>query len=953
MQNIRNRYANLTSPGRRVLFTIGLTTIAFLLFTLATMRDLLNPRSLNEYIVNPVPAIIGVVGLVACFICWRGRTRLASYMVIVACIAGFLIISIFSGQPVYSTIAETMIVIIPVMIAVHSASEREFIWILILALVFRSAIQFIGTYKTTNSVVAVSAQTEFIAQWISIVVALLFGLYIAFNLNNYPFRIKMLLVLGMLTIVPTAILTSVSRNDLQTTLVDQANKSLVLTSDQLASSFNTIIQSTLDTTRVEAQSPALVAYIGQPRQFSSFGGQLFPRGTDLETVAMNTLYSYSRKDPVNIVSSRVIDNTGTIQLSTRPDELAGRVISDNFYTIPFTTGLPYVSPVVFTPSGQGLVHFGAPIRSAAGSTIGILDITYSASYFQQILSKNSNKLGTDVSSMLLDDNRIILAHSSQPDLLFKIVNPPDIGTISVLSYQRRLQNLPPEQLALHMDGLSAGLENLSKVAFFSGNFEKAFDQSQLSTSNFDQAGAAKLQSRDWYVVTYVPQRTLLSPVQSQTQRVVLISILISLLSIAVALGVTQVLVSPIISLTATSQKITQGQIDAVAQVATHDEIGELATTFNTMTMQIRELVSGLEQRVAERTQALEQRAIQLKAAADVGSAAARMRDLNDLLIQSTRLISQRFGYYHVGIFLLDELGEYAVLRASNSEGGGLMLARGHKLKVGEVGIVGFVSGAGLPRIALNVGQDATFFNNPDLPLTQSEMALPLIAGNKILGALDIQSTQQAAFQEEDIVTLKVLADQIAIAIENARLFTESQAALEAARRAYGELSREDWQRVLHTRQETAGYISYAKDQVLPVTEEPKPEFVQAIQNGQPVLSGDGKSLHLPVKIRNEAIGAIRLDKPLESGAWTEDEIVAAASLSDQLGIALDSARLYTDISQRAEREFLISEISSRIGSSIRLETILRTTVEELGHAFGDSEIVLQIGGTDQKGNNRE
>ena len=167
----------------------------------------------------------------------------------------------------------------------------------------------------------------------------------------------------------------------------------------------------------------------------------------------------------------------------------------------------------------------------------------------------------------------------------------------------------------------------------------------------------------------------------------------------------------------------------------------MAKTFNSMTGRVRDLIGNLEQRVAERTQALERRAIQLQAAADVGGTAARLRDLDELLRQVTRLISQRFGFYHVGIFLLDERGEYAVLRASNSEGGQRMLTRGHKLKVGQVGIVGYVTGAGEARIALNVGEDIQYFNNPDLPTTQSEMALPLIVGGRILGALDIQSSQ--------------------------------------------------------------------------------------------------------------------------------------------------------------------------------------------------------------------
>jgi GAF domain-containing protein len=337
----------------------------------------------------------------------------------------------------------------------------------------------------------------------------------------------------------------------------------------------------------------------------------------------------------------------------------------------------------------------------------------------------------------------------------------------------------------------------------------------------------------------------------------------------------------------------------------------------------------------------------------VGGTAARLRNLDELLRQATRLISQRFGFYHVGIFLLDERGDYAVLRAASSDGGQRMLARGHRLKVGQVGIVGYVTATSQPRIASDVDEDTEFFNNPDLPLTHSEMALPLIIGRKVLGALDVQSTEEAAFSEEDITTLKVLADQLAIAIENARLFTENQAALDAARRAYGQMGREGWQRMLRERQTTLGFISLTEEEVLPASAETSPESLQAIRSGEPVLASNGTTLHLPIKVRGQGIGAIRLNKPAAKGAWGPEDITLAGTLAEQLGTALESARLYNDISVRAEREYAISEIVSKISSSIQLDTILRTTVQELGQVLGETEIILQLGAGAPKGNHRE
>ena len=141
------------------------------------------------------------------------------------------------------------------------------------------------------------------------------------------------------------------------------------------------------------------------------------------------------------------------------------------------------------------------------------------------------------------------------------------------------------------------------------------------------------------------------------------------------------------------------------------------------------------------------------------------------------MINREFGFYHVGIFLLDTAREYAVLSAANSDGGQKMLERSHRLKVGETGMVGYVTSTGKPRVALDTGADAVFFNNPDLPETRSEIALPLRVGDEIIGALDVQSTEPNAFSQEDINVASILADQVSIAIQNARQFEETRRAL--------------------------------------------------------------------------------------------------------------------------------------------------------------------------------
>ena len=218
----------------------------------------------------------------------------------------------------------------------------------------------------------------------------------------------------------------------------------------------------------------------------------------------------------------------------------------------------------------------------------------------------------------------------------------------------------------------------------------------------------------------------------------------------------------------------------------------------------------LEQRVNERTSEFDKssqqtlrRATQLQTITELSEAIAQLKDLNELFPATTRLISERFGFYHVGIFLVDQDHEFAILQAANSEGGQRMLARSHRLRLGS-GVVGFAAQTGQPRIALDVGTDAVFFDNPDLPETRSEVALPLKSRGETIGVLDVQSKGAGVFSNEDLQVLTALANQVSIALENARLLTETRAALMQVQEVYNEFTRTEWGRTI-SEAEKAGF----------------------------------------------------------------------------------------------------------------------------------------------------
>lgn len=364
--------------------------------------------------------------------------------------------------------------------------------------------------------------------------------------------------------------------------------------------------------------------------------------------------------------------------------------------------------------------------------------------------------------------------------------------------------------------------------------------------------------------------------------------------------------------------------------------------------ELQELNQSLEDRVSSRTAELElanqrneKRARQFEAIAQVARATTTNESLESLLPRLTALISNYFGFYHTGLFLLDENREFAVLRAANSEGGRRMLERRHKLPIGQAGIVGFVAATGSPRIALDVGADSVFFNNPDLPDTRSELALPLRIADEVVGALDVQSTVSNAFQEEDIEILSTLADQVAIAIQNARSYETTQELLKEAQRVSETYLQDAWQ-VLQSEEKSVGY-RVTENEVSPLVKPLKSaEVKKALQDRQTVAeNGETAVLAIPIRMRDEVIGVMDIRSSSEH-EWDEDEVDIAEAIAERLSLALEASLLLKATQRQAEIERITSDISGKIGATTQFDSILRTAAEELSRVLGGSEVLVQI-----------
>ena len=358
----------------------------------------------------------------------------------------------------------------------------------------------------------------------------------------------------------------------------------------------------------------------------------------------------------------------------------------------------------------------------------------------------------------------------------------------------------------------------------------------------------------------------------------------------------------------------------------------------------------LDERIKLRTADLDlsaknsaRRARQFEAISQIVKAISSFQDLDTLLPHITQVISEQFNTYHTGIFLLDNEQEYAVLRASNSEGGRKMLAREHKLQVGHTGIVGFVTATGRARIALDVGTDAAYFDNPDLPDTRSEIALPLRHGGQVIGALDVQSTESNAFSQDDVDVLVTLADQVAVTINNTLEFEKGRKSLAESQSMFNEVTRESW-KVMRPKSLGLGYQTAGTD-IIPLINPLEGAHVQeAITKGQTIASSQesaSSSLTIPIRLRGQVVGVMSL-RTHENHKLSADDTDIAEAVAERLSLAIETAVLLQSTQHRADIERVTTNISSKIGASTRFETILQTAAQELSRALGGSDVLVQI-----------
>jgi GAF domain-containing protein/HAMP domain-containing protein len=767
----------------------------------------------------------------------------------------------------------------------------------------------------------------------------IFVYYLLQEFSNYPFRTKLILFFILVAVFSVVTVAAITNDLARTEITQQAGQSQITRAESLAFETGKELESQINNLQsISSQFGDITAYLN-----SLYSGT---NDSITNQILLRDKKWLSAPDDDSLIYG-VLNNPTASKLKFFQQEFPSHV--ELFLTDKYGANIAatdrtsdyYQADEEWWKSsydlGHGKVYIGQPEYDESSKTYSII---MAVPVFSNDKVSGILRSTLDVTAILNNLQQASTMQSEEVDLR--------------VSGDKYLDGTPinPNELA----DLGSVLGTYGTINY-KGQPSLASQQRVFSSTNSTSSEA--INKLGWSVIVHQDVVDALQPVRQQTQTITLVAVAITILVGLLGFFASQRLAEPIITLTDITGKVAEGDLSIRAKISTQDEIGALANTFNRMTSQLQDTLGGLERRIAERTADVElarllseRRAQDLQAISELSRTISTEQRLEILLPLVTRLVSERFDFYHVGIFFVDATKQFAILQAANSEGGRRMLARGHRLEVGMTGIVGTVSQTGKPRIALDVGSDATFFDNPDLPETRSEMALPLNFRGETIGVIDVQSVKPGAFTEGDANTLSILADQIAIAIENARLFGQTQQARDEAEALYNQFQKTEWKSFI----EQGTTIGYRQSAIggKPLSEPVETDEIRAaIEKGQVVVF-DGKNVKaqptiaIPVQLRGQTIGVLNIKAPTKSHKWNQDEISLAQAVSDRLALALDNARLLQESQRRASKEAKIGEVTAKIGASINMRNVLQTAVEELGRALPGSEVVIQFESSEEK-----
>ncbi len=761
----------------------------------------------------------------------------------------------------------------------------------------------------------------------------IWSLFIVFrNFRQYSLRAKLIIALVFAALVPLILITASVNIRLSQLVRTHAEQLLSATAKRLATQIDQLLDLQRMVIRSEAQYSDFQAFFADPQEDMSHVRRL--------------LYSMARRTYVS--SYGLLDLQGRNLLDSDPmleggDEsameyVAGALNQQSVLRQPE----PYISHVLLDPRTGGAYYYIACAIAdpETGALLGILRVRYQAETLQNWVAQSNEALGAGSFGVLVDEDMIRLAHGRERRLRFTLLAPVDAATFARYQAAYRLPAGTLESLSTNLPELVQALQRGER--WFVGEIYETVDKEGGTT---ELAAIVPLNTVPWQIVYAQSQDVILAPVRDQTRGVLTAAVILAGVMALFGWWMALLLTRPVLELKTMADQVTAGKLDVQVTPSTGDEIGALAGSFNLMTGRLRELIASLEQRVAERTADLTRRAEYANAAAEVINAVTALLDPDELMRKTATLLVDRFSFNHVAFLLMQETGRAVQYHIGVGQGADVLMAERFILEMGSASLVGQALLTESMVVAQDVTEAQAYYSHPAISDTRSEVIIPLIARGRVLGVLSVQSALPYAFDEPTLAVLQTIAAQVAVGLDNARLLQEAQRALEAERRAYGEITRTAWHELLRTGL-TPGY-RFAGERLSVIGDVWYPEMETALREERTVTAvaedaPDLLTFAAPLRVRGQTVGVLNLRKPASAGRWHPEEILLLEALIAQLEVALESARLYQDTQRRAAREQELGEVAAQFARSLDVDTLLRTAVQELGRLPGVAEVAVHL-----------